>query len=131
MGFNYLIDTNIIIYVSKDHIPLNSLSNVQQIFRNSFNVSVISEIELLGAKKLDEEKYIYFKKFLSLANIYQLNQEIKLQAIDIRRKHNLKTPDAIIGATAMANNLILVTRNTKDFDRIEGLELYNPFEIQE
>jgi len=131
MGFNYLIDTNILIYVSKDQIPSENLTKVQQIFRNSFNISVINEIELLGGRNIDEQKYIYFKKFLSLSNVYHLNDEIKLQTIEIRRKFNLKTPDAIIGATALVNNFILVTRNTKDFNRIDGLEIYNPFEIKE
>ena len=131
MGFNYLIDTNILIYVSKAQIPSETLTKVQQIFRNSFNISVINEIELLGGRNIDEQKYIYFKKFLSLSNVYHLNDEIKLQTIEIRRKFNLKTPDAIIGATALVNNFILVTRNTKDFNRIDGLEIYNPFEIKE
>lgn len=35
--------------------------------------------------------------------------------------------DAVIAATAVQRGLTLVTRNTKDFDWIEGLELVNPF----
>jgi hypothetical protein len=129
MGFNYLIDTNILIYVSKDQIPAESLAKIQQIFRNSFNISVISEIELLGSKGLDEQKYIYFKNFLTLSNVYHLNENIKLQTIEIRRKYNIKSPNAIIAATGVINNFVLVTRNVKDFAKIDGLEVYNPFEI--
>ena len=36
--------------------------------------------------------------------------------------------DGMIAATAAANNLILVTRNTKDFDRFDGLHVENWFE---
>lgn len=127
MGFNYLIDTNILIYASKGLIPEESLNKIEYIFRNSFNISIISEIELLGFKNLDENKILTLKQFVSLSKKFELNNEIKDKTIEIRRNINLKIPDAIIGATALVNNLILVTRNCKDFIKVEGLELYNPF----
>lgn len=37
--------------------------------------------------------------------------------------------DALIGATAMANNMVLATRNTRDFRRFPGLEVLNPWEF--
>ena len=37
-------------------------------------------------------------------------------------------PDAQIAATAACNNLILVTRNTRDFARFSGLRVENWFE---
>jgi predicted nucleic acid-binding protein len=40
-------------------------------------------------------------------------------------------PDAIIAATALAENFVLVTRNTDDFKNIAGLELLNPWELEE
>ena len=36
--------------------------------------------------------------------------------------------DALIGATAIANNMVLATRNTRDFGRFPGLEVLNPWE---
>jgi len=48
--------------------------------------------------------------------------------IDLRRKYKIKLPDAVIAATALYYDLILVTRNEKDFEGIKGLEIYNPFE---
>ena len=36
--------------------------------------------------------------------------------------------DGMIAATTAANNLILVTRNTKDFERFDGLHVENWFE---
>lgn len=35
--------------------------------------------------------------------------------------------DALIGATAMANNMVLATRNTRDFERFPGLKVLNPW----
>ncbi|MEA3446475.1 MAG: hypothetical protein U9R19_17305 [Bacteroidota bacterium] len=39
----------------------------------------------------------------------------------------INTPDAIIAATALTNDFIVVTRNESDFERITDLEIYNPF----
>jgi tRNA(fMet)-specific endonuclease VapC len=33
--------------------------------------------------------------------------------------------DLLIGATAIANRLVLITRNTSDFDRLKNIELEN------
>jgi predicted nucleic acid-binding protein len=41
-----------------------------------------------------------------------------------------KVKDARIAATATINDLILVTRNTSDFDPIENLDLINPHKIK-
>jgi predicted nucleic acid-binding protein len=37
-------------------------------------------------------------------------------AVQLRRTHRIRLPDAIIWATAQTKEVILVTRNTKDFD---------------
>ena len=39
----------------------------------------------------------------------------------------IKTPDAIIAATALHHQLVLATRNTADFKDIDGLNHINPF----
>ena len=41
---------------------------------------------------------------------------------------NIKLADAIIAATAIFNNLKLLTRNVDDFKMIDELEVMNPFE---
>ena len=40
----------------------------------------------------------------------------------------IDTADAQIAAIALAANLTLVTRNTKDFEGIDGLEVINPWQ---
>lgn len=42
----------------------------------------------------------------------------------------LSHPDAQIAATCLVRGATLATRNTSDFDHIEGLELVNPFRAQ-
>ncbi|MBI2111514.1 MAG: PIN domain-containing protein, partial [Nitrosarchaeum sp.] len=46
---------------------------------------------------------------------------------DLARKHNIEIPDAIIAATALLNEATLVTRNIKDFERVENLKLEMPY----
>ena len=53
---------------------------------------------------------------------------IKYKTADIRKKHRIKLPDAIIAATALVYELTLVSRNVSDFRNIEGLELINPWD---
>ena len=45
-----------------------------------------------------------------------------------RRGQPISTEDAQIAAIALANGLIVVTRNTTDFENIDGLTLANPWQ---
>jgi len=58
-----------------------------------------------------------------------LNRDIARVTIALRKDHKIKLGDAIIAATALVNNLTIITRNIVDFKNIEGLKLLNPFEI--
>jgi Na+/H+ antiporter NhaD/arsenite permease-like protein len=55
------------------------------------------------------------RSFLSSFDVIALDGEIAEHAVNLRRKHHSKLPDAIIWATAQAHAMLLVTRNTKDF----------------
>ncbi|EEB74407.2 Hypothetical protein TAM4_1774 [Thermococcus sp. AM4] len=123
-----MIDTNILIYYLADAIPEEELSKVEEILRKSFNISIITKIEFLGWKGHTPEGFEKSKEFISFANIIPLTDEIADVAIELRRKVSIKLPDAVIAATALVHNLTLVTRNVKDFEKIEGLRIYNPFE---
>jgi predicted nucleic acid-binding protein len=86
------------------------------------NVSVITKIEVLGFNA-PLEHYQLLSNFINDATVVNLTDEIVDLTINIRKKHRTKLPDAIIAATAMGHNLILITRNISDFKDIEGLEL--------
>jgi predicted nucleic acid-binding protein len=47
--------------------------------------------------------------------------------IELKRNNNIKLADALIAATALSNELVLVTRNEDDFSILANLEIYNPF----
>jgi len=44
-----------------------------------------------------------------------LTPEVAEEAVRLRRQHRIKLPDAIIWASALNENCVLVSRNTKDF----------------
>ena len=46
-----------------------------------------------------------------------------------RTKRTLSTADSLIAASAITYNMILVSRNIKDYSDIEGINLLNPWEL--
>ena len=130
MGKKFLIDTNILIYYFDNLIPEDSEQRVDDILINSFNISIISKIEFLGWNKFSVEQYEKAFNFLTGATIINLTDETVDKTIQIKRQTRMKLPDGVIAATCLINDMTLVTRNTNDFKNIEGLKLYNPFQLR-
>jgi predicted nucleic acid-binding protein len=89
-------------------------------------VSAITHMELfIGAHR--EEEYST-RKLLSRFQVISVDAEIGQRAGQLIRQqkaqgHALSVADAIIAATALQHNLMLVTFNPGDFD-LPGLSLY-------
>ena len=122
-GVNFLIDTNIVIYLTQRRLKISDFSRQG----GSLYISSISYIETLGYsfQNQDEEKEV--TEFCETFERIFLTKEIERQTILIRKSNKIKLPDAIIAATAMVYNLILVTHNVDDFKNIQGLKILNPF----
>ena len=129
MDNRYLIDTNILIYYLNNKIPENQIEKIERIFKTSFNISTITKIEVLGWHKIKENEKKQIQKFLSNATIFYIDKHIENRAIGIKQSCKAPTPDTIIGATALENNFIIVTRNENDFKKIKGINIFNPFKI--
>ncbi len=112
----YVLDTNSFIYaLQKGYIfP-----------KNHYLVSVITEMELLSYSKLtlDDEKIL--KDALSNFRIIDLQHDVKVEAIRLRKEFNLKLPDSIIVATSFVYDAILVTSDKQllKFEVIKSFEL--------
>jgi len=61
--------------------------------------------------------------------IIPLNDDIVKTTIEIRKKNKIKTPDAIIAATAIVLGYTLITRNTNDFKKLDSLKIIDPWSI--
>lgn len=72
-------------------------------------------------KKLysDEELNKKAIEFISNATIYDLDEVVANQTIRNRQQYKIKTPDAIIGATAQVHGFEIVTNNIDDFKNLD------------
>lgn len=126
MTTKYLIDTNILIYhTAGSRETTDFVSNI--IAQKTFNISVLTKIEFLGWEKHTPDGFEKCKRLIESANIHAIGQDVADKAIDLKRERKIKLADAVIAATAIINNLKLVTRNTDDFKGVSELEVFNPF----
>lgn len=116
-GNSFLLDTNIVLYLLGGDDTLATMLHEKQI-----HLSCISQIELLGFKRMTSVEKKKIDSFLSTCNIHDLNSEIKKMTIDIRRRYRIKVPDAIIAATALFNGCPLVTAD-KQFVALSEMEI--------
>ncbi len=119
---NYLVDTNIAIYYFGLLLAKKSEVLLEEIINNQYYISVINRIELLGNKGISVQEQAALDSFINHGIIHNLNDEIILETIKIRKNYSIKLPDAIIAATCLVNNCVLVTNNAKDFEKIERLQ---------
>ncbi|GHT73000.1 hypothetical protein FACS189456_2850 [Bacteroidia bacterium] len=115
-GVDFLADTNVLIYVLEDH-PI-----VKGIIQCSVAVSVITEIELLGKKGISLQEKEEVCSLLDDCEILNFTNEIKKLTIALKQQHSLKTPDAIIVATAKYFGLTLITADKK-LKNINGVDV--------
>ena len=128
MEQKYLLDSNVIIGFLAGRIPASGTELVSEIVDKAINISVISQIEVLRFNDTPENESI-LNNFINISTIHYLNTDIVQRTIKLCKQSKIKLPDAIIAATAMAGEFILVTRNIDDFKSISDIELLNPWEI--
>ncbi len=118
MKNKFLIDTNIIIYYFNGIIADEI---IHTILKDSFNISIITKIEFLSWQKLLIDAKLREKaiKFISNATIFDLDEIVANETIINRQKYKIKTPDAIIGATALVHGFEIVTNNVDDFKNLD------------
>ena len=128
MGIKYLWDTNITVYYLQQQFSISAEKFMDELLiEYQPAISVINEIELLCWKSHSEKDEIILRSFIQDAIIIELETSIKLKTAEIRKSTKLKLPDAIIAATAIEFDLILLTRNVSDFNKIPSLKFINPF----
>lgn len=102
----FVLDTNVILYFLggrlSDPFPAGA-----------YAISVISELELLaypGLVSSDEQR---IRDFLADIPITDLTPSVKQHAVNLRKRFGLKLPDAIVTATALALDAILLTNDQR------------------
>ena len=128
MEQQYLIDTNAVIDYLGEKLPASGMDFMNGIIDAVPMVSVVTKIEVLGFNA-PAEHYQLLKDFMDDAILFALTDEIIDASIEVRKNHKTKLPDAIIAGTALVKGLIIISRNTKDFQNIEGLVCINPYDL--
>ena len=102
---NILIDYLNGIPESKDELSLYS----------DKHISIISWIEVMAGVSGSNKEEKTVRKFLDSFTLRNVTLAIAEKSVTIRKQNRIRLPDSIIWATAQTENLLLVTRNTRDF----------------
>lgn len=128
----YMLDTNICIYTIK-HKPDTVIQNFLLHDPEEMCISAITYAELMhGVEKsrAADKNRIALALFLSPLTILDFSVRAaeeygKIRAELERRGTPIGTMDLLIAGHARAERLVLVTNNTKEFLRVEGLAVEN------
>ena len=129
----YLLDTDICIYLIKKK-PDSVLQKLSKLATSDVGLTVVSVFELqfgVENSQYRQQSQIALNHFLeSIHEILPIDRQVANCAAKIRAELKLKGrpigPYAIlIAAAALSNDLILVSNNVREFERIAGLKLEN------
>lgn len=127
----FLLDTDTIIYSMKGHAAVKA--NLREHLNDPLNICTVTLMELYyGAFKSRE-------KTSNLAKIKTIENSLNILSVGIEcaevfgslkaKLEKTGSPvddfDLILASCAIANNLVLVTNNTKHFNKIAGLKQTN------
>ena len=129
----YLLDTNICVFFLRGKFNLDEV--IKEKGRENCFISEITVAELrYGAENSDEpiKSHKAVDIFLNGISIIPMFGSIRRYVKEKVRLRKIGKPihdefDLIIGATAIENKLTLVTDNSKDFERLDGIKIENWF----
>ncbi|MBC7423436.1 MAG: type II toxin-antitoxin system VapC family toxin [Ferruginibacter sp.] len=129
----YLLDTNTCVFFLRGKLDLDRL--IRDKGRENCFISEITVVELrYGAENSDNPTKSHkavglFVNGLSILPIYGCIKRYAKEKVRLRKsgKPIHDEFDLLIGVTAMENKLTLVTDNSKDFERLDGIKIENWF----
>lgn len=130
----YLLDTNILIYFFKNQGAVRQHMAQQQDTDIHLCTPVLWEL-LTGAHKSDHPA-TQLNKLAAVQQRFRVHpfdeasaeQAARVQAQLERQGTPIGNIDTLIAGIALAQNLTLVTRNTREFEQVDGLRVENWFE---
>ena len=140
----YVLDTNVIselrkVRSGKADRGVSAWASVVpsgQLFLSSLTIHELEHGVLL-AERADPAKGAVLRRWLDESVAAAFDQRVlAVDAAIAKRAAALHVPDpapfrdALIGATALVHGMTLVSRNSKDFTRFDGLDIIDPWRRQ-
>jgi len=119
MGKKYLIDTNIVVFYLDNKLPKAIATIIED---SKPNISVITRMELLSWSKATKAQSEIISKFIEESITYNLEEEVIVKAIEIRKNKKMNLPDPIIAATSVVNDMVLITNDGRAFKSLRTLK---------
>lgn len=128
----YLLDTNICIYLIKKR-PKEVIERFMAVSPGDIGISTVTLFELqygVEKSKYRKQSEEALTKFILPLTIIDLDRASAEEAAKIRARLEVQgTPigayDLLIAGIVKAKDLVLVTNNTAEFERIPGLRIEN------
>ncbi|MBF7686527.1 type II toxin-antitoxin system VapC family toxin [Acinetobacter sp. B10A] len=127
----YMLDTNICIYIINNK-PLHVFEKFKQFELGQLAISSITASELaFGVEKSGSERNKQaLNKFLTPLEVLPYDDQTIWHYAKLRQDlqstgKTIGSLDMLIAAHALALDMVLVTNNLKEFERIKGLKLEN------
>ena len=126
----YLLDTNICIHLFRG--KFNLIKKFQQISLEDCAISEITLAELIfGAENSPNPRKNHklidaFSEQVRILPIFNSIPTYAKEKVRLRKQGIMISDfDLLIGSTAIANDLIMITENHKEFERISNIEIEN------
>ncbi len=119
----YLLDSNTLIYASQPEARYVRCR--EWLEREGAVISAISRAEVLGFQRLTAIDAEFFATVLRFVPQLPITDAVLDRTVKIRQQLRIKTPDAIVAATALVHGLALVSADA-GFARVAGLSVINP-----
>lgn len=127
-----LLDTNICIYILNNKPP-HIKKHFERYAVGEIAISSISAAELfygVEKSKFKESNALALHAFLAHLQVLDFDTDsaaayAKLRADLERRKELIGAMDMLIASVALANDLTLITNDSKDFKRVKNLRIEN------
>lgn len=130
MAMKYLLDTSICVFFLRGKHDIRS--RILKVNSDNCYISEVTVAELKYGVECSSSRSVnraMLEEFLSYVNVIPFTQGIEAFAEEKSRLRKEGTPvenfDLFIGCTALSSNMILVTDNTRHFERIRNLVIEN------
>jgi len=141
MSNGFLLDTNVLSELMREKPAVTVLNWFAQNSGSVMHTSTVTQAEILTGIALLPAGKRRTARALAAEQLFEQDFANHCHAFDAAAAKNyalivsergchgqpLSTEDAQIAATALASGLIVATRNTADFENIDGLMLVNPW----